>query len=131
MIGMIELLMQYFRNGLVVADRKRKCLQKRMKLEIFQLIMIKAICFCRKEISNYLFNISGKSSFGLPGKIMSHFSIKSKATQHAGKLIINIKPINRRRVSFKDYRKCFCWFNRYFYGSLQDLLPSFALSGFS
>jgi hypothetical protein len=31
--------MQYFKNGFVVAARKRKCLLKRMKVEIFQLIM--------------------------------------------------------------------------------------------
>jgi hypothetical protein len=31
--------MQYFKKGLVVAAKKRKCLQNKMKVEIFQLIM--------------------------------------------------------------------------------------------
>ena len=31
--------MQYFKKGLVVADKKRKCLLNRMKVEIFQLTM--------------------------------------------------------------------------------------------
>ena len=35
----MELLIQYFKNGLVVAARNRKCLLNRMKVEIFQLIM--------------------------------------------------------------------------------------------
>ena len=36
---MIELLMQYFKKGLVVAERKRKYLLNKIKLEIFQLII--------------------------------------------------------------------------------------------
>jgi hypothetical protein len=36
---MIELLIQYFKKGLVVAARKRKCLQNRIKVAIFQLMM--------------------------------------------------------------------------------------------
>jgi hypothetical protein len=36
---MMELLIQYFKNGLVVAAKKRKCRLKRIKLEIFQLII--------------------------------------------------------------------------------------------
>jgi hypothetical protein len=36
---MIELFMQYLRKGLVVAARNRKCLLKRIKEEIFQLMM--------------------------------------------------------------------------------------------
>jgi hypothetical protein len=39
MPGIIELLIQYFKKGLVVADRKRKCLLNKMKVEIFQLMM--------------------------------------------------------------------------------------------
>jgi hypothetical protein len=31
--------MQYFKKGLVVAARKRKCLLNKMKVEIFQLMM--------------------------------------------------------------------------------------------
>ena len=38
-MGMIELLMQYFRKGFVVADKKRKCLLNKMNVEIFQLII--------------------------------------------------------------------------------------------
>src|SRR5260221_795759 len=36
---MIQLLMQYFRKGLVVAARNRKCRLKRMNEVIFQLII--------------------------------------------------------------------------------------------
>jgi hypothetical protein len=39
MIGIMELLMQYFRNGLVVAAKKRKCRVNKMNVEIFQLMM--------------------------------------------------------------------------------------------
>ena len=36
---MIALLIQYLRKGLVVADKKRKCLLNKIKVEIFQLMM--------------------------------------------------------------------------------------------
>jgi hypothetical protein len=36
---MIELLMQYFKNGFVVAARKRKCLLNRINVAIFQLMI--------------------------------------------------------------------------------------------
>src|SRR6185437_11135081 len=39
MIGSRELLMQYFRKGLPVVARKRKCREKRIKVVIFQLMM--------------------------------------------------------------------------------------------
>ena len=35
----MELLIQYLRNGLVVAARNRKCLLNKMNVEIFQLMM--------------------------------------------------------------------------------------------
>lgn len=35
----MKLFMQYFRNGLVVADKNLKCRLKRIKLVMFQLIM--------------------------------------------------------------------------------------------
>ena len=34
----MQLFMQYFRNGFVVVAKKRKCLEKRMKVVIFQLM---------------------------------------------------------------------------------------------
>jgi hypothetical protein len=36
---MIALLIQYFRKGFVVAAKKRKCLLKRINVEIFQLMI--------------------------------------------------------------------------------------------
>ena len=39
MIGMMELLIQYFKKGFVVAAMKRKWRLNRMKVEIFQLMM--------------------------------------------------------------------------------------------
>ena len=38
-MGITALLIQYFKKGLVVAARKRKCLLNKIKVEIFQLII--------------------------------------------------------------------------------------------
>ncbi len=38
-MGIMALLIQYLRNGLVVADKNLKCLLNKIKVEIFQLMM--------------------------------------------------------------------------------------------
>src|SRR6266850_6059667 len=87
---MTELLIQYFRKGLVVAAKNRKCLLNKMKLLMFQLMMniptaiptiAELIAFTSPRYSGARYRASAPNVFmNEPLTVLNRINQKSRST---------------------------------------------------